>query len=117
MPAFGGKFWCIVTDVNDCSENSDTVDTENKTSVISKEFKTKTIKIYPNPTRSNVFIESDLPIDVRVTDAIGKLVTYQKEVKQVNLEPYADGMYIFTIIDKEGNILGIEKINKVAWNR
>lgn len=118
MPTFGGKFWCIVTDGNDCSEVSDTVDTENNTTLISNSSVTeKTIKIYPNPTQSKVFIEADFDVDVRVTDALGRLIIDQKDVKFIDMEPYADATYLFTIMDKEGQILGQEKISKITGSR
>lgn len=118
MPTFGGKFWCIVTDGNDCSEVSDTVDTENNTTLISNSsLAEKTIKIYPNPTQSKVFIEADFDVDVRVTDALGRLIVDQKDVKFIDMEPYADATYLFTIMDKEGQILGQEKISKITGSR
>jgi sugar lactone lactonase YvrE len=117
MPSYGGKFWCIVTDGNDCSETSDTADSENNTAINNNGLTTKTIKIYPNPTPSKVTIETDLKIDVRVTDAIGKLILYQKDAKEIDLEPYADAVYFFTLIDNDGQIIAVEKINKISSTR
>jgi hypothetical protein len=112
-----GKFWCIVTDGNDCSEVSDTADTENNTSIAGRIATGNTIKLYPNPTQSKVFIESDFDIDVRVTDAVGRLIIYQKDAKMIDLEPYADAMYFFTINNKEGEVIAKEKINKISSSR
>ena len=116
MPPFGGQFWCIVTDGNDCSETSDTVDTEKNTAIIEQNAP-RSIKIYPNPTQSKVFIDADLDIDVRVTDAVGRFIVQLKNVKFIDLEPYADGTYLFTIANKEGQIIGQEKINKITGSR
>ena len=118
MPSFGGKFWCIVTDGNDCSEVSDTVDTDKNTNHITNSSVTeKTIKIYPNPTQSKVFIEADFDVEVKVTDALGRLIIHQKSVKFIDMEPYADATYYFTIIDQEGQVLGHEKISKITGSR
>ena len=118
MPSYGGKFWCIVTDVNDCSEVSDTVDSDkNPTRINNASLSGKSIKIYPNPTQSKVFIESDFEVDVRVTDALGRLIIEQKDAKSIDMEPFADATYLFTITDKEGLIIGQEKISKITGSR
>lgn len=116
MPPFGGQFWCVVTDGNDCSETSDTVDTEKNTSVIEQNAP-RSIKIYPNPTQSKVFIDADFEINVRVTDAVGRFILQLRSEKIIDLEPYADGTYLLTLTNKEGQIIGQEKINKITGSR
>jgi hypothetical protein len=115
MP-YSGKYWCEVSDVNDCFTNSDTVDTDNSSSIQSVSATGETIKIYPNPTTSKVWIESNFDVSILVTDMTGKLILKEQNTKEINLSPYADGLYLFTIINKEGTIIGVEKINKLSNN-
>ncbi len=116
MP-FTGKYYCQVTDDNGCSEVSDTVDTETINSIGSTELNQHNIKIYPNPTKNKVFIEAPMVVNVLITDITGRLIWKQEQVKEVDLEPFADGMYLFTITDDEGNLLLKDKINKLSTER
>lgn len=113
MP-FKGKYWCIVTDENDCSDASDTVDTEQSSGIKLNVGTSRKIKIYPNPTQSKVFLEADFNLDLRVTDLTGRLIVEEKDAKAIDMSVYADGVYIFTIMSKEGEVLGVEKINKIS---
>ncbi|MDI9319194.1 MAG: T9SS type A sorting domain-containing protein [Phycisphaerales bacterium] len=113
MP-FKGKYWCVVTDENDCSDVSDTVDTEQSTGIKLNVGTSRKIKIYPNPTQSKVFLEADFNLDLRVTDITGRLIVEQKDAQVIDMSVYADGVYIFTILSKEGEVLGVEKINKIG---
>ncbi len=111
---FSGKYYCEVSDANDCKEVSDTIDTENTSAIKSNQYSDSKIKIYPNPTQEKVWIESIIPVDVRVTDIAGKFITSLKSATEVDLASYADGVYIFTITNKEGELLGVERINKLS---
>ena len=52
-----------------------------------------------------VNIESPIEVQVSVKDVTGKTVYEAKLTKQVDLSKFADGVYLFTISDKEGNEL------------
>lgn len=110
MPSYGGRFWCVVTNENECTEYSDTVDTELSNSIHT--VSRGQLKIYPNPAQSKVWIESELPVDVRVTDISGRLIIEQRDAREIDLSDMADGLYMFMIRDKEGNFIGSEKIHK-----
>ncbi|MFA6149898.1 MAG: T9SS type A sorting domain-containing protein [Chitinophagaceae bacterium] len=112
--SFGGKYWCEVSDANGCTEVSDTIDTENTSAIKSNQLVGSKLKIYPNPTQEKVWIEADITVDIRITDIAGKYITTIKNAKEVDMAAYADGVYIFTISNKDGELLGIEKINKLS---
>ncbi|WP_344827463.1 T9SS type A sorting domain-containing protein [Rurimicrobium arvi] len=107
-----GKYWCDVTDGNDCTEVSDTVDTDIPNAIHESSLNGTALKIYPNPTRSKVFVESPVNVDIRVTDATGRLLITLKDAKEADLGMYADGVYLFSVYDSEGRLLGVEKVNK-----
>jgi hypothetical protein len=115
--SFSGIYWCEVFDANGCAAMSDTVDTDNTTSIGNKGTKDRKLRIYPNPTQTKVWLEADFPVDVRVTDVAGRLILTRKDAAEIDLEPYADGVYIFTIMDGDGQVLGIEKIDKLSGSR
>jgi hypothetical protein len=107
-----GKYWCEVTDGNDCTELSDTVDTERSNAINETTGQGQTIKIYPNPTRAKIFIESPIEVNIRVTDATGRLLIEQKRAKEADLSMYADGMYVISLFDESGQLIGVEKVSK-----
>jgi hypothetical protein len=73
------------------------------------------IKIYPNPTQSKVFIESPVAVTVKVTDIVGKVVVERQETKEVDLGKLADGVYLFTISDAEGNeLIKQQRVTKIS---
>lgn len=58
------------------------------------------IKIYPNPSNGKMYIDAFFDIEkVAVYDAFGRLVHYQNEVveKQLNLSHLAKGMYFIKV--------------------
>jgi hypothetical protein len=101
-----GIYTVVVTGTNSCEGTSDPIEiSEEGLSIGNPGVQTDQIRIYPNPTQSKVFIESPVAVQVSVKDITGKTVLQSQEVKEVDLSKYADGIYLFTISDKEGNEL------------
>ncbi|MCC6185941.1 MAG: T9SS type A sorting domain-containing protein [Chitinophagaceae bacterium] len=107
-----GKYYVEVTDGNGCLNNSDTVMIQPSTKISNTAIK-ETLKIYPNPTNSKVFIDAPINVNVKVTDITGRLVLDAKEVQEIDLSRFADGSYLFLITDAENNIITVEKIDKI----
>lgn len=108
-----GKYFVQVTDENGCLNNSDTVEILQGSS-IKNVTANGVIKIYPNPTQSIVNIEAPMSINVVVTDLTGRKVFEAKDAKSVNLENYADGTYIFRLLDETNQLISIQKISKTS---
>lgn len=107
-----GDYFVEVTDENGCLNNSDTVKILQSNSV--KNIVTKSeLKIYPNPTREIVYIESPIKIVVRVTDVIGRVVYEGKNPKSVSLANLAAGHYFFRISDENDHLITVEKVSKI----
>jgi hypothetical protein len=101
-----GIYTVVVTGTNSCEGTSDPIEiSEEGLSIGNPGVQTDQIRIYPNPTQSKVFIESPVAVQVSVKGITGKTVLQSQEVKEVDLSKYADGIYLFTISDKEGNEL------------
>lgn len=108
-----GKYFVQVTDENGCLNNSDTIEILQG-SAIKNVTANGVIKIYPNPTQSIVNIEAPMAINVIVTDLTGRKVFEAKDAKSVNLENYADGTYIFRLLDESNQLISIQKISKTS---
>jgi hypothetical protein len=72
------------------------------------------IRLYPNPSNDVVHIEAPVPVNVTVSSMDGKQLFYGKDVKQINIGVFADGVYRVLITDKNGNYLRTDKITKVT---
>lgn len=107
-----GDYFVEVTDENGCLNNSDTIKMLQSNTV--KNISTKSeLKIYPNPTKEIVYIESPINIMVRVTDVIGRVVYEGKNPKSVSLANLADGQYFFRISDENDHLITVEKVTKI----
>lgn len=69
------------------------------------DFSVSKIKVYPNPSNGFVTIDSTLPVNVAVTDLMGKVVYSAKEVTNqasLNLSSLQKGIYLVTMTGEEG---------------
>lgn len=75
------------------------------------------IKIYPNPVNNQIqiIVKNLETATLNVYDVQGKIV-YSEEIKnensEINFTSFSKGVYLFKIIDENGNILKTEKIVK-----
>lgn len=97
--------------------NNGTIYKITDTSLGVAEFDTTPFKIYPNPTKSEVFIQKsndNYPIEIAIFDLNGKLLVSQKTenltINTVNTESLASGLYLMTI----ENNLGVHFTHKLA---
>ena len=70
------------------------------------------IKLYPNPTKSILFVDSKEPVTIQVTDMMGKIVTAVSNENYVDMSQLASGMYIVQLYNAEGVLQQIERITK-----
>lgn len=65
----------------------------------------ESLEIYPNPTSDIVMIRSDKEIiEVQLINAMGQVIV-QSHSSNIDLSIYADGVYYFNILYKEGKII------------
>lgn len=110
---FDGNYFAEVSDVNSCYNYSDTI-TVNALGIKENAYNAD-LKVYPNPTQNIVNIEASIPVTVRVTDIVGKVIFEKSGVHTVDLNQYADGTYFFQISDNSNNVIRVEKINKISF--
>lgn len=73
------------------------------------------IKVFPNPATDRIAIESPVAVHAKLTDMIGRTLFEENNAKEIPLGQFADGMYLLTLTDKEGNLIKIEKISKTRY--
>lgn len=108
---FDGNYHVVVTNSANCSNVSDIMSIQGL-SVKQISSNSISVAVYPNPSQSVVNIDAPVEVNLYVKDIQGKQILELKNAKQVDLAAYADGIYIFTITDKEGMVLKMDKVVK-----
>lgn len=110
-----GLYTVTVTDLNGCIGTSPKIEADDAELGINQiAAMGAAIKIYPNPSSSKVFINAPVNVNVSVESINGQVLIQQKNVTEINLDGLADGIYIFSIRDQEGQLLKKEKISKLS---
>lgn len=105
-----GAYYVRVTDANGCT-NYSAVEFFNNLGV-GTIVKAEDIKIFPNPVHEYVNIEAPVKVNIMIRDLQGRVLLSQKDVKQVDLSRFADGVYMILILDEDGQLLKMEKLFK-----
>jgi hypothetical protein len=103
-----GNYTVMVTDPAGCSKVSAPYDLVGLGSLSAN---TK-IKIYPNPATTNIFIESDMPVNATISTLQGKQVMVVESAKDIDIRNLPNGLYMIQIYDKDNNVLMTEKLVK-----
>lgn len=110
--SFDGDYKVVVSNSNGCYNSSDVL--KLNTNGVSELVAGGEIRLYPNPSDGIIHIESPLKVQVIVRDIQGRQVTSVKDATSIDLQQFSDGMYLFYILDEEGNMLSTEKIIKAS---
>lgn len=109
--SFEGVYHVVVTNPFDCINVSDKLSVQSL-SVANTTTSDILVRLYPNPSQSMVNIDAPETVNLVVRDMQGKTVLEVTDAKQVDMAPYADGLYLFTITDKEGRVIKMDKVIK-----
>jgi hypothetical protein len=106
-----GGYAVQVTDANGCTNRSPIMFVNN-VGIVTPGNGGADVKIYPNPAHQVVYIDAPVSVNVAVRDLTGKVILAQDNVKEINLEGIADGVYMIFVSDKQGRLLKTEKLFK-----
>ncbi len=109
-----GDYSVSVKDSMGCSDSAWYIVT-NITGIAEQNTAGELIKIYPNPVKNTVYVQSPVALQARIASIDGRIL--QKEslapgVQIFNLTRFAPGLYWVSITDKNGHLLKVEKILK-----
>lgn len=107
-----GAYSVEVTDSNGCTAKSDVY---LYSLSINDPSLAAAIKVFPNPATDRIAIESPIALNAKLTDMIGRTLYEDNNAKEIPLGQFADGMYLLTLTDKEGNLIKVEKISKTKY--
>jgi hypothetical protein len=109
--SFDGDYHVVVTSSQGCKNISDVLSVQN---LSVKQIARDGVKIdlYPNPAQSMINIDAPIDVNLVIRDIQGKQIMELKNAQQVDMSAYADGIYIFTLTDKEGVVVKMDKVVK-----
>lgn len=110
---FDGKYHVVVTNAAGCFNVSDTLAVSLQgTSVQVIKTQEVAIDIYPNPSQDIIYIAAPIQVNLIVRDLQGKEITKKQNATSIDMKAFADGVYIFTITNSEGQILKMDRVMK-----
>ncbi len=69
---------------------------------LTRTLTTNSIRIYPNPTYADFFIESEIPVNISITDINGQTVFEKNQCTNTAVTLNHTGLYIIKLTDKQG---------------
>jgi hypothetical protein len=106
-----GNYTIEVVDSKGCSGTS-AIEIVDKVSVENTIVSTKSIRLYPNPTKGMIYIDAPATVKVLVTTVDGKMLHQQQGVAPIDIATYADGMYMIRVTDKSDRLIKVERVVK-----
>lgn len=70
------------------------------------------ISIYPNPVQTSFTVKAPVAVNLSLYSVEGKILLQQKSVTQVDMHPFAAGIYLLRVEDLKGNVLKYIRISK-----
>jgi glucose/arabinose dehydrogenase len=72
------------------------------------------VKIYPNPTKAHIFIDTENPnIRVTIYDSLGRDIFQTKGETTISTSHLKNGLYFVHVYDEDNQLIGLEKIIKL----
>lgn len=69
------------------------------------------IAIYPNPASKEIQVKTATPVNITISGMDGKLLL-ESTSERINIAGLANGVYLIRITDKNGTLIGMEKLLK-----
>jgi len=99
---------CISQDPNDCGAL--------RPSVVEKDDQAPRLKVYPNPSSDNLFLESDIRMsEVQIIDIFGRTIISEHDwgmIGQMDIKMLAKGVYILKVRFENGQIISKKLIKQ-----
>ncbi len=109
-PGSNGSYKVLVTDGNSCKGFSPAFALTNVG--VNEVASQPEIVITPNPASTWLHVESEGDIKVVITGLEGKIIYTQTDARDINVSTLANGLYLITVYDTNGNRLVVKKFIK-----
>lgn len=108
-----GDYQVIVSNEFGCSDTS-AVHTIQNTGIGVVGALANAIRLYPNPTREEIWIKAPYPVNIKVSTMSGRVISTYNAIRSLSTSGLRPGMYFVTISDAAGKVIKVEKLIKAA---
>jgi len=109
--ATSGNYTVVVTNANGCMDTSG-VYTLALEGVYNVNAIAQQIKVYPSPATDVINIVAPVNVDVTLLSIEGKTLNRVNDATTIDIKSLAAGIYLLRIMDKDGQLLSIERFVK-----
>ncbi len=106
-----GDYTVVVTNENGCTDTSDTYTVKNVTG-IQPTMIAQQIRLYPNPVRDIIYIQSPVKLNAFITSIEGKQLKKIRDARTIPVSELSPGLYLIHITENDGKLLKVEKFVK-----
>ncbi|PQJ09949.1 hypothetical protein CJD36_014710 [Flavipsychrobacter stenotrophus] len=107
-----GAYTVVVSDGNGCTDTADAyyiwpagVQNAGGSGI--------SVKLFPNPATSVIYIQSSVKVNIAVLTADGKKVIESNDATSIDINNLANGMYMIMVYDQDNMLLKVDRIMKV----
>ena len=109
----GSIYTVVVGDVNGCSDSSGIFVVPGTPASVNNVISAASIRIYPNPVSSILYIDAPGKTFVSVISADGKVLIDRDEAISLNVSGLADGVYLIMVYDTNNILVKTDKFVKM----
>ena len=106
-----GNYTVTVTDTNGCTGTSAPFDASTL-GIYNVGGKNIMLNLYPNPVTDYLYISSAERVSVTISSIDGRTLGHYENAKKVDVSHLSSGIYLLRLCDKNGMLIGTEKIIK-----
>ncbi len=108
-----GGYQVIVTSAEGCVDTSDVymVTNVDESSIENRDKAARLVRVYPNPAKDVVYIRAPFAVNAVLTGIDGRIMKKWNGADAVEISGFSEGMYFLRLLDSEGRLLKVEKVN------
>ncbi len=107
-----GSYTVTVTDTNGCSGTSTIPFLISDLDVAGNHYNSSEVKIFPNPARAVLHIETLQTVNVSILSMDGKVLIEKNKAGNIDISALSNGIYMIKITNAHGVLLKMEKLVK-----
>src|SRR5690606_14750294 len=108
-----GDYKVITTNRHGCVDTSAVYTVKNYTGIADRNL-AGNIKLFPNPAKDKVIIQSPVPVTVLLSSLEGRTLLNRPNAQSIDINNLVTGKYILRILERNSILLKTEQLEKIA---